>query len=151
MGCLLQRKGKTQEAATQFRAALAVDPNMTQANEWLAKLERPGATHAPTAVAARQRTAPRNERQLAGPARHARDPACAAVGPGFEHERRGPDPRRGPELLAGQRPSAAQFAAGQQRRKRRGEPSGQRLGRLRRGPSPPRPRLSSSTGPTAAA
>jgi tetratricopeptide (TPR) repeat protein len=51
LGCLLQRKGKTQDAAAEFRAALAVDPKLMQANEWLAKLERP--THAPTAVAAR--------------------------------------------------------------------------------------------------
>jgi Tfp pilus assembly protein PilF len=51
IGCLLQRKGKTQEAAAEFRAALAVDPKLTQANEWLAKLERP--SHAPTAVASR--------------------------------------------------------------------------------------------------
>jgi hypothetical protein len=51
LGCLLQRKGKTQDAAAEFRAALAVDPKLTQANEWLAKLEGP--PRAATAVAAR--------------------------------------------------------------------------------------------------
>lgn len=54
IGCLLHRKGKTQEAVAQFRAAVAVDPSMSQAHEWLAKLERPAGMPAPTAVATRQ-------------------------------------------------------------------------------------------------
>jgi Tfp pilus assembly protein PilF len=58
VGCLLHRKGQQAEALREFQAALRIDPGMSQAHEWVARLERPtgplaaaaGAPMAPTTI-----------------------------------------------------------------------------------------------------
>jgi tetratricopeptide (TPR) repeat protein len=58
LGFLLNKKGKTQEAAQHFAVAWQLDPSMAQAKEWLERLGVPLPQPKPSMVAPRQQLPP---------------------------------------------------------------------------------------------
>ena len=58
IGFLLNKKGKTQDAAQHFAMAYQLDPSMTQAKEWLERLGAPVPQPKPSMMAPRQSPPP---------------------------------------------------------------------------------------------